>query len=184
MANSKNEELVAILGRWQPIHLGHQAALHSLCDQFKQVVIGIGSSNIEDYRNPFTLTEVVDMLNLSLGGYSNFESVPIPDVLDDVAWCEQLGQSIGQLTQFVTANPFVKSLLSDRFTISHPSEFIPDDRKVAISGTMVRREMARGDAWQSLVPAEIANYIIGKQLDSRFRAAYGLQTIAMETIIV
>jgi len=183
MPKSGKNELVAILGRWQPIHLGHQAALHSLCDQFEKVIIGIGSSNINNFRNPFTLPEVVEMLKLSLAGYSNYALVPIPDVVDDIEWCEQVSQSIGQLSHFVTSNPFVKSLLSDRYLISHPLIFIPEERKIAASGTLVRREMARGDDWQSLVSKDIENYIVGNGLDIRFRASYGLQTIAMETII-
>jgi hypothetical protein len=48
---------------------------------------------------------------------------------------------------------------------------------------MVRREMARGDDWQALVPEEIAEYITAEHLDERFRREFGLQALAIETIV-
>jgi nicotinamide-nucleotide adenylyltransferase len=184
MYNPKSNELIAILGRWQPTHRGHQSALQALCSQFDKIIIGIGSSNIQDFRNPFSFSEVEAMLNLSLAGYSNFEFLPVPDVIDDLIWYQSVSQSFGELKYFVSANPYVKSLLNETYTISHPREFMAPERRVAVSGTVVRREMARGDDWQSLVPKVVAMYIKENQLDERFRSQYGLQTLAMETFIV
>jgi nicotinamide mononucleotide adenylyltransferase len=48
---------------------------------------------------------------------------------------------------------------------------------------MVRREMAQGDSWRALVPEEIADYIMAKRLDERFRREFGLQALAMDTIV-
>jgi len=183
MDKLRKHDLIAILGRWQPAHLGHQSALLALCRQFGHVMIGIGSSNIQDFRNPFRLSEVEEMLRLSLAGFSNFKLVPVPDVIDDQTWCQSISQTFGNLKHFVSANPFVKSLLHETYTISHPREFIPEDQMVAVSGTVVRRELARGGNWQSLVPKEVVHYIENNQLDERFRKQYGLQTLAMETII-
>ena len=33
-----------------------------------------------------------------------------------------------------------------------PVELVPEEERIAIDGTMVRREMARGDGWRDLVP--------------------------------
>jgi nicotinamide-nucleotide adenylyltransferase len=184
MIDPVKNDLIAILGRWQPTHRGHQSALQALCSQFNKVIIGIGSSNIQDFRNPFTLSEVEAMLNLSLAGYSNFEFMPVPDVIDDLTWCQNVSQSFGELKYFVSANPYVRSLLAETYSLTHPIEFIPPELRIAVSGTVVRRELARGDDWQSLVPDEVAMFIKDNQLDERFRSQYGLQTLAMETIIV
>ena len=83
MAPIKEKQFVAILDRWQPVHLGRQAVLTALCSRFNRVVIGIGSSNIHNYRKPFAITEVVKMIRLSLKAYNNFSLVPIPDLVDD-----------------------------------------------------------------------------------------------------
>jgi len=184
MGDTNSNSLATILGRWQPLHLGHQAALHAICDQFKRVIIGIGSSNIQDYRNPFSLAEVTQMLNLGLTGYANYELIPIPDVIEDREWCQMVNQKFGQPDYFVTANPYVESLLNADYQISHPRDFIPPENMIAVSGTVIRREMARGEGWKPLVPAEISEFISARHLDQRFRELYGLQTLALETIIV
>jgi hypothetical protein len=48
---------------------------------------------------------------------------------------------------------------------------------------MVRKAMALGNDWQHLVPPAIADYLITNQLDQRFRREFGLETLAMETIL-
>jgi nicotinamide-nucleotide adenylyltransferase len=182
-SNVKNLPIV-ILGRWQPVHLGHRAALHALCSQFDQVLVGIGSSNIHDYRNPFTLSEVTEMLHLTLASYTNYALVPIEDTPDDEAWCRNAIALFGKPEYFVTDNPYVASLLSDKFPLAHPAQFIPEEQKILVSGTVVRRELARGNRWAVLVPDEIAEFIITRQLDISFRERFGLQTLTMETIVV
>ncbi len=184
MPNQKGENSVAILGRWQPVHLGHQAALQALCERFENVLVGIGSANVHDYRNPFSLGEVTEMLRLSLAAYSNYRLAPIPDVHAEPEWRRLAIDTFGNSARLVTANPYVRSLLEGQFSISRPVDFIPNDRKIAVTATMVRREMARGGNWQSLVPAETAAYILQNRLDQRFRREFGLHTLAMETIIV
>ena len=184
MINPHNYKLAAILGRWQPAHLGHQAALHALCEQFGQVIVGIGSSNIHNYRNPFTLDQVRDMLLLILEDYDNFKLTPIPDTMDDRQWCEFVTDNFGKPDRFVTANPYVKSLLNKEFSIAHPSEFIPEEKKVPVSGTMVRREMARGDGWKEFVSPKISAYILENKLDESFRQKFGLQILALDSIII
>lgn len=184
MTNPKRDGTVAILGRWQPVHLGHQAALQALCERFENVLVGIGSANIHDYRNPFSLAEVTEMLHLSLAAYSNYTLVAVPDMRADLEWRRVAIETFADSALLVTANPYVKSLLEDRFSISPPVDFIPQDRKIPVTATMVRRELARSGDWQSLVPDEIAAFILQKGLDRRFRSEFGLHTLAMETIIV
>ena len=58
-----------------------------------------------------------------------------------------------------------------------------EEDRVRVSGTMVRRAMARGEDWQALVPSSIGKYILDNQLDERFRQEFGLKTLAMENNI-
>jgi nicotinamide-nucleotide adenylyltransferase len=175
---------VAVLGRWQPPHLGHQAVLEALCAQFAHILIGIGSANIQDYRNPLSLDEVSDMLHLVLASYDNYSLVPIADVSDEQVWCHMAKELFGDPQHFITANPYVTSLLKNHFPLSHPVDFLPEEKRVPVSSTVVRREMARGEDWQDLVPVSVREYILTNQLDKRFREAFGLHTLVMETIIV
>ena len=184
MTTSARPTHAAIIGRWRPVHLGHQAALHALCEQFDHVSIGIGSSNIYDYRNPFTLEEVIEMLQLTLIGYSNYQLFPIPDTPDEDEWRRSAREALGEPDLLVTANPYVRAILKGVWPIAHPVDFIPAERKVPVSGSLLRRQLAAGQDWQHLVPPAIARYLNKNHLDRRFRAEFGLQTLALDAIII
>ena len=51
-----------MVARWKPVHLGHAAVLRALCDRGEQALIGVGSANRYDARNPFTVAETREML--------------------------------------------------------------------------------------------------------------------------
>jgi nicotinamide mononucleotide adenylyltransferase len=134
-------------------------------------------------RNPFSLSERTDMIQLVLAGRENYTLLPIPDLDDGPRWRAMVVETFGPLDLFVTANPYVWSLLVADYALARPIELIPADARVAVDGTMVRRAMALGDSWRALVPDEVADYITVRQLDERFRREFGLQTLAMDAII-
>jgi len=171
---------IGMVARWQPVHLGHAAVLHALCDRCTEALIGIGSSNQHNLRNPFTLAEVTAMLRLALAGYDNYTLVPVPDLGDGPRWRAMIVRLFGPLDCFVTDNPYVRSLLEAEYVLLRPVDLVPKTQRIALNGTMVRREMARGDGWQELVPTEVADYIIMRGLDERFRREFGLQTLALD----
>ena len=120
------------------------------------------------------------MIRLALPGRENYTLIPVPDLDDGPRWRLMIRDLFGPLDLFVTANPYVASLLAKDYRIAKPIELILEDERIAVDGTMVRREMARGTAWRDLVPKEIADYIALRQLDERFRREFGLQTLALD----
>lgn len=180
---SHDVDRVGIVARWQPVHLGHAPVLRALCDGACQALIGVGSSNRVDVRNPFTLDERIDMIRLVLGDRHNYALIPVPDVDDGPRWRAQVIGLFGALDLFVTDNPYVTSLLAADYAIIKPVELVLADEKIPIDGRMVRREMARGDAWREMVPDVIADYVSTRRLDERFRRQFGLQTLALDTMI-
>jgi nicotinamide-nucleotide adenylyltransferase len=175
-------ERIGMVARWRPVHLGHAPVLRALCDRAEQALLGIGSSNRYDARNPFTLEETSDMIHLVLTGRENYRLIPVPDLDDGPRWRLMILDLFGPLDGFVTANPYVASLLADDYRLLRPVELIPEEERIAIDGRLVRREMARGDGWQDLVPPEVAVYLTDRQLDERFRREFGLQTLALDAI--
>jgi len=169
---------IAMIARWRPVHNGHLPVLRALCQQAEQVIIGIGSANRYDLRNPFTLEETIDMLRLALEDSDNYTLVPIPDLDDGPRWRQMVKEQLGMLDLFVTDNPYVFSLLKDDYRIERPVALVPFPERIPLDGTTVRRTMARGAGWQSQVPPRVAEYILGHQLDVRFRREFGLQTLA------
>ncbi|MBN1138819.1 MAG: hypothetical protein JXM73_19700 [Anaerolineae bacterium] len=174
---------IGMVARWQPVHNGHVPVLRALCDRAERALIGIGSANRHSVRAPFSLTETADMIRLVLGGRENYNLIPIPDLDDGPRWRAMVVEIFGPLDLFVTANPYVWSLLEGTYPLGRPVDLIPAHARVAVDGTMVRRAMARGDGWRALVPGEVADYITVRQLDARFRREFGLETLAIEAIV-
>lgn len=181
--NIHTSPTLGMVARWKPVHLGHLAVLRALCTHAEHAKIGIGSSNIYDYRNPFTLEETTAMLTLALEGFSNYTLYPVPDLFNGPKWRVQLLETFGRLDVFLTENPYVAHLMGNDYEIAHPVTIVPEEERVRLNGTMVRLAMARGEAWAHLVPPAIAAYLKENQLDTRFRREFGLQTLAMETVI-
>lgn len=174
---------LGMIARWRPVHRGHALVLAALCDHAGRALIGIGSANRYNSRNPFTCDEAADMIRLALAGRDNFELIPVPDLDDGPRWRELVMGLFGALDAFVTDNPYVASLLAADYRIIRPVELIPPEARIPIDGALVRQEMARGDGWIDLVPPSIADYIRTGRLDVRFRREFGLQTLALATMV-
>lgn len=174
---------IGIVARWQPPHLGHAAILNRLCNSADHVLIGIGSSNTYNYRCPFTFNEVSDMLHLILANFSNYTLIPVPDLHNGPRWRLMVLELFPDLDAFITANPYVASLMQEDYPIIHPASFLDVQEQIPVEGQMVRRMMAQNGSWQSYVPEAAAFYMMNHQIDSRFRKEFGLQTLAVDTII-
>jgi nicotinamide-nucleotide adenylyltransferase len=180
MATSKQFERIGIVARWRPVHLGHAPVLRALCEHAELALIGIGSANRYNLRNPFTLEEAAAMIELVLAGQANYRLIGVPDLDDGPRWRAMIRDLFGRLDCFVSANPYVASLLAKDYRVIRPVELVPPGEKVAIEGCMVRREMAQGEAWRRLVPSAVVEYITANKLDERFRREFGLQTLALD----
>lgn len=128
------------------------------------------------------------MLHLTLQSAPTLENVSctlisVPDLDDGPRWRLMVKDLFGALDLFVTDNPYVTSLLKDDYRIIRPVELIPPEEHVRVDGSMVRSMMARGERWQDWVEEGIARYIQQNKLDERFRKEFGLETLAMESII-
>jgi len=174
---------IGMVARWQPVHLGHAAVLRALCACADWALIGVGSSNRNDVRNPFTFEERVDMIEMVLAQQKNYTLIPVPDLDDGPRWRKMVVDLFGKCDLFVTDNPYVASLLAQDYEVIKPIELVAENERVAIDGSMVRREMAHGDHWRDMVLPQIADYITARQLDERFRREFGLQTIALDTFV-
>ena len=179
----KEYHRIGMIARWRPVHIGQVAVLRAMYSKAEHVRIGIGSSNRYNARNPFTLGETEDMLRLVLEGETNFEIIPVPDLDDGPRWRVMVKDLFGELDLFVTDNPYVTNLIKDTYRLAQPVELIPPEARVRVDGSMVRARMARGERWQDWVSARCVEYIESRGLDERFRREFGLQTLAMETVV-
>lgn len=169
-----------MIARWKPVHRGQAPALTALCERAEHALIGIGSANRYDLRNPFTVDETRAMIELVLAGRRNFEVIAVDDLDDGPRWRAMVVERCGPLDAFVTDNPYVASLLAADYRLVRPVTLVAAADRIAVDGTLVRRLMARGEDWRELVPAAVADYIERHGLDRRFRREFGLATLALD----
>jgi nicotinamide-nucleotide adenylyltransferase len=171
---------LGMVARWKPVHLGHAAVLRGLLASAPRVLLGIGSSNRYDVRSPFTAAETRDMIRLVIGEAPGVTILDVPDLGDGPRWRGMVADIFGALDAFVTDNPYVASLMRERYRVMRTVEFVAPEDRVAIDGTTVRRAMAKGEDWRELVPSAVAEYIEAHGLDVRFRREFGLETLAAD----
>ncbi len=164
-----------MIARWKPVHLGHAAVLQALVEKAEEVLIGIGSSNKYDAANPFTPAESAAMIGLVLPGSANYRLLEVPDLGHGPRWRAMVTEMLGPLDLFVTANDYVKGLLEPDYRVVHPVTLVPAHRRVAVDATMVRRAMARGEDWEELVPAVVADYLKSNGLVERLVREFGAE---------
>lgn len=165
------------VARFRPPHLGHAAILAALARASETVVVGVGSANRYDLDNPFTGEETAELLSPLLPE-GRTELHLLPDLYDGPRWAEMVRERFGALDLFVTANPYVRSLLEGTWRVSHPLEILAPEERVAVEGKDVRRALARGDSWEGLVPPAVARALKARGLARRFREEFGLETLA------
>ena len=175
---------VGLIARFKPLHIGGAYMLEAICEHADEVLIGIGSSNKYNLRNPFTAQESEDMVHAYLGGrFNNYSIVHIPDFAQDPQyangekWKKHVVKTFGTLDHFISGNGFVKELLQDTYTIMPSYDLIPEQKRTPVRSTEVRIAMAYElDLWKEMVPKEVSEYIITNELDKRFLKEFGEET--------
>ncbi|MCL4808264.1 MAG: hypothetical protein KJ062_10810 [Thermoanaerobaculia bacterium] len=165
------------VARFRPPHLGHAAILAALAREAETVVVGVGSANRYDVDNPFTGEETAGVLAPLLPA-GRFELHLLPDLYDGPRWAAMVRERFGEVDLFATANPYVRSLVEGTWRVEHPLSLLGPEERAAVDGKGVRRAMARGEAWERLVPPEVARALRAGGLVRRFRLEFGLETLA------
>ena len=173
------------IGRFKPLHNGGYVMLNSLCEKADEVIIGIGSSNKYNLRNPFTAEESEAMINCVLANkFSNYSIIHIPDFAhlkeynNGQKWKNYIVEKFKGLDYFISSNEYVRTLLEDSFSLLYPFDIIPKEKYLKLRATEVRVEMAKFGNWKNLVPESVASYLEKNKLVDRFRREFGLKTIA------
>lgn len=90
------------IGRFQPLHIGHEFVIREALKSTEKLIILIGSANIaRDVRNPFTFEERAEMLRAAFRyEIANGDIViePIGDHLySDAAWCGEVQRRVNEI---------------------------------------------------------------------------------------
>ena len=150
------------IGRFQPFHLGHLAAIRFAFTKFDELVIVIGSSQASyEPDNPFTAGERVSMIKDSLNADRTIDCnktliIPIPDTNIHSTWTHTVDMLVPKYNAVFTNNAFTAYLFSKRnITVIEPKLV----NRVHLSGTEIRRRMLKNIKWTQLVPKQTAKIV-------------------------
>jgi len=141
-----------LIGRFQPFHLGHLAAVKFALSNVDRLSIGIGSSNRSgEKRNPFTADERREMILSSLDR-ADAEKIAIyyvPDVNDHQKWTYHVDEIVPKYDVVFSNDDFTHELYEKRGikVIS-----VPLKQREILSGTDIRAMIAGDQNWGELVP--------------------------------
>ena len=149
-----------LIGRFQPFHLGHLAAVKFALTQVDNLAIGIGSSNkFNEKRNPFSAEERKEMIVSSLDE-SDLQKCKIyfvPDVNDHAKWTYHVDQIVPKYDVVFSNDDFTHELYKKR-DIKVVS--VPLKQREILSGTDIRLKIASGQRWEDLVPSGTAKVLL------------------------
>lgn len=156
-----------VIGRFQPFHKGHLSVIREVLGDCDDVVVVIGSAEeSHTATNPFTAGERYQMIqsSLTLEERARVHMIPIRDVNRYAAWVNHVESYVPPFDVVYSNSDLTRSLFSEAGYAVKKTRAYDMSR---YSGTEIRRRIATGEKWQTLVPAPVAGMI--EALDGRQR---------------
>ena len=148
-----------LIGRFQPFHLGHLAALRFALSKVDKLWIGLGSSNKPlQKNNPFSAEERKEMILSSIDESmkQRIQIYFIPDLENHVKWIELIDSLVPKFDTVFTNDELTRHLYSKRDV---EVLLIPFVKRDILSGTNIRNMMISDQKWEDLVPEGTKNFL-------------------------
>lgn len=165
----------AMIGRFQPFHLGHLELVRQILDENDEIIILIGSSQANyTIKNPFTAGERVWMIRNSLiESKIDMSKVILVNATDDennAKWFSNITSVSPPFKVIYTGNNFVKTLLKrETVIIKEPTLF----KENLFKGTVIRKLILEDNAkWQELVSEAVRKIFSEIDAVERIRNIY------------
>jgi nicotinamide-nucleotide adenylyltransferase len=153
------------VGRFQPFHLGHLAAIKDVLKEVDELVIVIGSAqSSHNLNNPFTAGERLIMIRKALEeagmDYSRVWVVPVPDAHLHMMWVSALEGYTPSFSVVYSNEPLTRRLFIEA---KYRVKSIRFHERKLYSSTEIRERMLKEESWEKLVPKGVAAFI--KEID-------------------
>jgi nicotinamide-nucleotide adenylyltransferase len=156
-----------IVGRFQPLHLGHLAVIREVLGKCDDLVIVIGSAEeSHTEKNPFTAGERYQMIISSLAAEerARVHIIPVRDVNRYSVWVNHVESYVPPFDIVFSNSNLTRSLFREAgYEVSRTKAYNPR----TYSATAIRTRIASGQKWKHLVPREVGTMLDG--LDARRR---------------
>ena len=149
-----------LIGRFQPFHKGHLAAVNFGLSHVENLWICIGSSNKQnEKRNPFSADERKEMILTSLdkNTLNRVQIFYVPDVNDHSKWTHHVDSIVPKYDMVFSNDDFTTTLYQKRGIKVIP---VPLLQREMISGTNIREMIAMGKEWMEFVPEGTKNTLL------------------------
>jgi nicotinamide-nucleotide adenylyltransferase len=165
----------AIIGRFQPFHLGHLELIRQIMNENDEIIILIGSSQANyTLKNPFTAGERVWMIRDSLiDSKIDMSKVFLINATDDennARWFSNIQALSPPFKVLYTGNNFVRTLLkNEHLIIKEPILYEGN----LLKGSVIRKLILENNPkWQKLVPESVKK--VFREIDAveRIRIIY------------
>lgn len=150
------------IGRFQPFHLGHIAAIKFAFKKVDELAIVVGSAQSSyESQNPFTAGERISMIKDSLNADDMIDCkktliIPVPDTNIHSTWTHSIDMLVPKYDVVFTNNAFTGYLFIERnIKVTEPKLLNRSD----LSGTEIRRRMVKNLKWTHLVTEQTQNVI-------------------------
>jgi nicotinamide-nucleotide adenylyltransferase len=150
------------IGRFQPFHLGHIAAIKFAFKKVDELAIVVGSAQASyESQNPFTAGERISMIKDSLNADSMIDCkktliIPVPDTNIHSTWTHSVDMLFPKYDILFTNNTFTVYLFVQRnIEVTEPKLLNRSD----LSGTEIRRRMMKNLKWTHLVTEQTQSVI-------------------------
>lgn len=146
-----------LIGRFQPVHLGHVEVFKQILREVDELVVGIGSAQkSHTLENPFTAGERLLMIKKALVeagiNLSHTHIIPIPDINNNAIWVSHVISLSPPFEVVYSGNPLVRRLFKEAgFKTRKPPMF----KRKEYWGTEIRDRMVKGERWEKLVPKAV-----------------------------
>ncbi len=151
----------AFVGRFQPFHNGHLAAVGYALKKVDYLFIVIGSSQKSHERdNPFTAGERIAMIKAALDDArispGKWMTVPVADTEAHALWPAMLKTTLPPFTVVFTNDGLTTRLLKEQGIRVEPVPYLD---RASYSATNVRSRILERTEWEKLVPRPVAQII-------------------------
>ncbi len=151
-----------LVGRFQPFHFGHLAAIRYALKRVQYLYIVVGSAQRSHERdNPFTAGERITMIKGALDGNgvdpAKWMAIPIADADSHSLWVSTVKSMVPKFDLVFTNDALTFSLFKEEGIGVAAVPYL--DRK-KYSATNVRDRILERKDWENLVPPEVAELVM------------------------
>jgi nicotinamide-nucleotide adenylyltransferase len=150
-----------MVGRFQPFHYGHLAAVRYALKKVQYLYVVVGSAQRSHERdNPFTAGERIMMIKSALDGNgvdpSRWMAIPIADADSHALWVSSIESMVPKFDAVFTNDALTFLLFKEEGIEVKSVPYL--DRK-HYSATNVRDRILERKDWESLVPPQVAKLV-------------------------